>query len=708
MSNDASGRDTKRRSLLKAMGAVAAQGCLLGAAKPAVSNAKEQESTVATTGKVDALENVWVAARDGTRLAYRLWVPSSARTTPVGVVLEAIPYSKRDGTRAADNAWAEQFCPKGFAYARLDLRGTGESSGLLRDEYLAQEQEDIVDVIDHLSRQPWCNGAVGMRGYSWGGFNSLQVAALRPPALKAIITACSTDDRYLTDAHYVGGVPAFVNLLWGALFKNVLVDAPDPKIVGGRWRQMWIERLRNSPAVVSEWLSHPTYDEYWRHGSVSKDYGAIRCGVYAVGGQTDAYTSTVLRLLSNLSAPRKGLIGPWAHQFPDGATPGPGLDWLAEEVRWWRYWLYGEDNGVMREPMLRVYVNERTAGEVWPRDVPGRWISEAVWPSPHISNAAWYLNDAGLEAGAQPRREKVLPPHQTMGMAKRDWLPLNMAGDLPRDQAQDEAKGLVFDSQPLETDVTVVGNGSAVLRVAADRHVAKAVVRLSELDAEGRSWSITYGALNLTHREGHDRPSHLEPGRAYDVTVPLGFAAHKFKRGSRIRLTVSESMWPLLAPSPQPVALTVTTGASFLKLPVRTSAAALEGAVVSTQAPDARNATAESPERLTISGPVHDGRVTITKVWPAGSWVLEDIATERIAQSRQQMSIKDGDPSSCVWRVEMSAGSRRPDWNFRTACAVELRMTPKAFHVEETVQAFEKNKRVFSQTLRRRIPRQYS
>lgn len=709
MTKHASGRSTGRRSLLKAIGAAAAQGCLPSASTYAESNKGGHESAAATSSEVDVMESVWIAVRDGAKLSCRMWIPRSARTNPVGVVLEAIPYSKRDGTRAADNAWAEQFCPRGFAYVRLDLRGTGESPGLLRDEYLAQEQHDIVDVIDQLSRQPWCNGAVGMRGYSWGGINSLQVAALNPPALKAVITACSTDDRYLTDAHYVGGVPAFVNLLWGALFKNVLVDAPDPKIVGRQWRKIWMDRLRNSPAIVSKWLSHATYDEYWQHGSVSKNYGAIRCGVYAVGGQTDAYTATVSRLLSKLSAPRKGLIGPWAHQFPDSAMPGPGLDWLSEEVRWWRYWLYGEDNGIMREPMLRVYMNERTAGEVWPRDLPGRWISEAVWPSPNVSNELWYLNDTGLEKKARPERTRLLPPHQTMGIARRDWLPMNMAGDLPRDQAQDEAKGLIFDSQPLEADIPVLGIGSVTLRVAADKPVAKAVVRLSELDAEGRSWSVTYGALNLTHRDDHERPKYLEAGKPYDVVISLGFAAHKFKRGSRIRVSVGESMWPMLAPSPQAVTLAVSTGVSSLSLPVRTSETAPEANTepLSSQAAEAGSTSEESPERITIAGPSSDGRVTIIKDSPAVSWVLEDIATERMAQSSQHMSIMDGDPSGCVWRVEMSTGSSRPDWHFRTACMVELRMTPQAFHVTETVQAFEKKRRVFNQVLRTKIPRQY-
>jgi putative CocE/NonD family hydrolase len=658
-------------------------------------------------------ENIWVTVRDGTRLACRLWVPEGAEKAPVGVVLEALPYSKRDGTRGRDDEWADMFCPYGFAFARLDLRGSGESDGLLRDEYLAQEQQDIVDAIAFLARQPWCNGSVGMRGISWGGFNSLQVAALNPPALKAIVTACSTDNRYMDDAHYVGGVLALTCLHWGTMFRNVLVDAPDPQIVGDRWRDMWMERLRNVPAIHAEWIRHSTYDAYWKHGSVEQDYGAIKCGVYAVGGQVDAYSQTIPRLLEGLRSPRKGLIGPWGHQFPQGANPGPGLDWVVEEVRWWAHWLHGVDTGIMREPMLRAYVNEQTPSEVWPSDTPGHWVAEPQWPSPRIRDRTWHLNEKGLGDTSGAETKRMIAPHQTLGTAKREWLPFNMAIDLPGEQSHDDAMALVFDSAPLTGDVEMLGIGKAKLRIAADRPIAKVVVRINEVLPDGKSWSVTYGVLNLTHRESHSDPSLLEPGTSYDVTVPFAYGAHRFKKGSRIRVAISEALWPMLAPSPEPVTLTVTTGASRLELPIRPyrvgeSVGDLPKILRDQQKSAKVGFMSVEGEGIRQTGPDADGRVTIVRDDPASRFTIADIATDRTGQTHWEASIVDGDPTSSVWSIRAGWGSTRPDWDFRTLATTELRMTAREFIVTETMQGFERDKMVFEKTEENRIERRFS
>ena len=238
---------------------------------------------------IRSIENEWIALKDGTRLAARIWMPVDAEKSAVPVVWEYIPYRKRDFERHRDTAWAEAFVPYGFAFVRVDIRGSGDSDGVLLGEYLQQEQDDALEVIAWLARQPWSNGSVGMRGISWGGFSSLQAAALAPPALKAIMPHCATDNRYTDDAHYVGGALTLDNYDWGAEFKTVLVGPPDPAIVGDRWRDMWLARLEATPPILAEWLSHQRYDAFWQHGSVAMDYSRIKCPVYAVDGQVDSY-----------------------------------------------------------------------------------------------------------------------------------------------------------------------------------------------------------------------------------------------------------------------------------------------------------------------------------------------------------------------------------------------------------------------------------
>lgn len=660
--------------------------------------------------KFRTVEHMPIAVSDGTRLSCRLWLPEGSERTPVGVVLEATPYSKRDGSRAADNDWGARLAAHGFAYARLDLRGTGESEGLLGDEYLAQEQADIVDVIAHLAREPWCNGSVGMRGYSWGGFNCLQVAARRPAALKAVISACSSANRYLNDAHFVGGVLALPNFLWGAMFKNVLVDAPDPAIVGDRWRAMWLERLEASPAAVSNWVSHARYDGYWRQGSVAECVEAIECGVYLVGGQADPYSRSIPPLLERLRAPRKALIGPWGHHFPHLAAPGPGLEWLDEELRWWGHWLHGEDNGAMRGPMLQAYMNAGAAAESYPADVPGQWVAEPEWPSRGIRTRRWHLNPEGLQDSAGAATSLGIEPHQVVGLATREWISLNPAIDLPGDQAADDRLSRRFDTTPLEEPLQLLGLGAASLRLAADRPVAKIVVRVTEVLADGSSWLLTYGVLNLCHRDGHDAPALLEPGRFYDVKVPLGYVARCLRRGSRIRVALSEALWPMLVPSPEPVTLTLVTGASTLELPVRvpgTAVAALPAPVAQQNVPAAPDIDIAGGERIAASGPDAAGNVRLVRSSAPSVAQLDDIGTARSYELRSEMELSGRDPVASHWKVTMGYGSVRGAWRYHTRATAELRTTPDAFEVTETIEAFEGEIRLFERRVERKFDRRF-
>jgi putative CocE/NonD family hydrolase len=257
------------------------------------------------------IEHTLIPLADGTTLAARLWMPHDAEHNPVPAILEYLPYRKRVGTFERDALSHPYLAGHGYAAVRVDIRGSGESDGLLSDEYSRQEHDDALQVIAWLAAQPWCSGAVGMMGISWGGFNALQVAALRPPALKAIVTLCSTDDRYVDDVHYMGGAKLNAGFGWAGFFFADICHPPDPALVGERWRELWRERLANVPLFLERWLSHQRRDSYWRHGSVCENYGAIQCPVYAVGGWTDGYSNAIPRLLERLSVPRKGLIGPW-------------------------------------------------------------------------------------------------------------------------------------------------------------------------------------------------------------------------------------------------------------------------------------------------------------------------------------------------------------------------------------------------------------
>lgn len=646
------------------------------------------------------VENEWVTLKDGTRLAARIWIPDGAETSPVPVVWEYLPYRKRDAERGRDTGWAEMFVPYGFAFVRVDIRGSGDSDGVLLGEYLQQEQDDALEVIDWLARRPWSNGAVGMRGISWGGFSSLQAAALAPPALKAIIPQCASDNRYTDDAHYVGGALTLDNYDWGAEFKTVLVGPPDPAIVGPRWREMWMQRLEATPPILAQWLSHQRYDAFWQHGSVAMDYSRIKCPVYAVDGQIDSYRDFLPRLLANLEVPRKGLMGPWGHKYPQLADAGPGLDWVTEEVRWWTQWLLGVDTGIMDEPMLRVFMEERTAAEVWPRDVPGRWVTEPSWPAPHVRPRTWFLNIDGLSEKQGSEAVRPIHSQETLGLTKREWFPWNLNIDLPPDQTPDDRRSLTFDSAPLSEDLEMLGKPVASIRVASTEPVAKLVVRLNEVTPDGVSWSVSYGVLNLTHRYGHEKPSALEPGRHYDVDVPCYFTAHRFKKGNRIRVAISESIWPMLWPSPKPVRLDITAGASRLSLPVRPDDGAAQSMPIALLRDRVLRSVEADPaalknQSITQTGPDADGRVLLHKRLRDEPETLADIGTRMTGGSDWTMSIKEGDPNSSVWRLEWFSGLARGDWDTELRSTLELTSTPEHFRIKESIRATEGGKAVF-------------
>src|SRR6516165_7603715 len=312
--------------------------------------------------RLRTIEHTWIPMPDGTRLAARIWLPEDAAASPVPAVLDFLPYRLGDLMAARDATIYPYLAARGYACARVDLRGTGNSEDIILDEYTQQELRDGCDVIAWLAAQPWCDGNVGMTGISWGGFNSLQVAALRPPALRAVLTLCASDDRYADDVHYRGGCVLAVDMLqWAVsmLVWNAL--PPDPAVADATWRGQWLDRLTKTPAFIEPWLSHQVRDGYWRHGSVCEDYAAIEVPVYAVGGWSDGYTDAIPRLLAGLAGPRKGLIGPWSHAFPNDSVPGPEI-------------------GFLEEPMLRAWMQEYTPPAPHHKDWPGRWVAERSWP----------------------------------------------------------------------------------------------------------------------------------------------------------------------------------------------------------------------------------------------------------------------------------------------------------------------------------------
>lgn len=517
-------------------------------------------------------DDMRIPIRDGLTLSARVWMPAAAMATGLPAILEILPYRKRDGTAARDATTHAQFARHDYVCLRVDLQGCGDSDGLFDDEYSEQELTDICDVITWISQQSWCSGRVGIMGISWGGFNGLQVAARNPTGLAAVISLCSSVDRFADDIHYKGGCQLTEQVGWAATATSWFSMPPDPDLVGENWRDIWRARLDNTPFLLSRWLRHPTRDAYWEHGSVCEDFSQLTIPILSIGGWHDGYRNTPAKLLEGHTAgPVKAIIGPWNHKYPHIAMPEPKMDFVTEALRWWDHWLKDRPTGVDTDPDCRLYLMDGIAPQTKYDHRPGRWIALPKWPSPDISIQEFALGSGVL--GSNPMTQSV-----TIGSDVRcgenfgEFFPFGFGpGELPDDQRPDDSRSACFDTAPLPAPCSIVGAARATIVVAADTHYAQMTLRLCDVAPDGSSTLISLGLLNLQFRDGFDVAQALSPGQFYDVTIDLDQAAYVLPQGHRLRLAISPSYWPFIWPEAGPSLLTIKAGQ--LDLPVLTDRA---------------------------------------------------------------------------------------------------------------------------------------
>ena len=634
---------------------------------------------------------------DGTRLSARVWMPVDAADDPVPAILEYLPYRKRDGTCARDALTHPYLAARGYACIRVDMRGNGDSEGLMADEYTQQELDDAVEVIHSLAAQPWCSGTVGMMGISWGGFNALQVAALAPEPLKAIITLCSTVDRFADDIHYKGGCLLNENLGWGATMWSYSSRAPDPMLRPDDWREIWLDRLENEPFLPATWLRHQRRDGYWRHGSVCEDYAAITAKVLAVGGWGDAYKNAVPQIVANIPG-AKGIVGPWVHKYPHFAVPEPRIGFLQEALRWWDRWLKGIENGAEGDPDYRTYLMEGVRPQTWYTERQGFWQAD-----PEAVTRTLHITDAGLTATAGPlAREVASPAH--CGADAGEYCAIWLGPEMPGDQRCDDALSATFDSAPLDEDQDISGAPRLTLRLASDRPQAQIAVRLNHLPPDGASTRITYGVLNLSHRDGHAEPRPMSPGEDTKIVVTLDHIAYRVPKGHRLRLAVSNAYWPLIWPSPEAGTLRLTRGS--LDLPL----APTDRDQWTFPLPEA----ADPWETETLREPVHARRRETDMVTGEVHLVIEDdfgklrdlghgLVSGHVA--RERWTVHPHDPlsarGSCHWTDEL----QRDPIRLRTEARCDMWSDARNFYLSATLEAYENDTLVFDTSVSEEIPR---
>ena len=651
-----------------------------------------------------ARETVWIVLKDGCRLAARLWLPETA--DPVPAILEYLPYRRRDRHRGDDAILHPGLAAEGYAAIRVDMRGAGDSDGTMDDEYTPQEWADANEVIDWIARQPWCSGVVGMIGLSWSAFNSLQIASTQPPALKAIVTTCGSDDRFADDMHYMGGALLNDNLQYGSTLFTWLAPPPDPEIVGGNWRDMWLGRMEAiSEPPAARWMRHASRDAYWQSGSVCEDYSRIEVPVLAVGGWADGYTNAVHRLLSNLPGPRKGVIGPGAHAYSHVATPGPNFDFIGLAVRWFDRWLKGIDNGIDAEPMLTAWMQEHEPPQPQYDIRKGRWIAEAEWPSAHVVSRLLHFSGSGLGEAATPFTVTVKSP-ATVGLGSGEWCPYGWGPDMPLDQREDDAGSACFDTLPLDEPIEILGRPEVKLTLTVDQPEAILAVRLNAVTPDGTSTRITYGLLNLAHRDGFAAGEPLAPGETIEVTIPLKVVGYRVAPGQKLRLAISTQYWPLTMPLP--VAATVALKTGSVSVPVRAGdmvAAPDLGAAWSPPPLETEIIEAPARGRLRIEHEVATGRATVEVVRNLGAVRIAETGLELRALGNEVYATLRNDPASASSTAWRKAEFIRGDWQARIETRSTVTATSTGWRLHAQYDAYDRDERIFAREWTIETPR---
>jgi hypothetical protein len=585
----------------------------------------------------------FIPMKDGIRLAVTLYMPDGhGAKQRFPALLEYLPYRKDDDTVARDYGNHAYFAKRGFVGARVDIRGFGASGGTPPErEYSAQEQQDGDAIIAWLARQPWSNGKVGMLGISWGGFNSIQMALRKPPALKAILAVEATEELFTEDVHDMDGVFHFDEFELTMDLDQGRSGAPDFTL-----DEAVIGRRMDSPPWSLNYLKHQRDDAFWR--APLHPIEQLQIPTFLIGGLQDGYRDSIPRMLEKVKAPLKAWIGPWNHNFPNGSDYGPLYEWRDQAVRWFDYWLKGRDTGVLQDPRLLVYVQHSHAPESQSQDVPGEWRADE-WPPRGLAPTTLYLQpEHRLAAQDQHAGRDELRYVPSIGVEAGFWW-----GELLTDQRPIDAYSLIYDSELLGDDLAILGRPRVTLQAAADVPLANWFVRLSDVAPDGQVTLVTGAGINGSQRNSTSRPEDLISGKVYPLSLDLHLASWVFPKGHRIRIAVSNALWPMMWPTPYPMTTSLIMGGSeasrvvLPRIPVH-------GAVAPSAAP-----TLTSPEPIDEPPGITEGHAA----WP-GEWtVLRDEANQRstvVWQGKSTASYPWG-PFDHSERLTYDIDDRHPD-----------------------------------------------
>lgn len=523
------------------------------------TNGWRDEISAATYDIVEE-RDVMIPVRDGTRLAANIFRPDGdgpfpallalggygKETQDLGISPQPLYESAMwDGTIEAGET--EEIVPRGYVHVIADVRGTGDSEGEFAGMMNSKEGSDGHDLIEWIADQPWCDGHVGMFGYSYFAWTTLRTAIEQPPHLEAIFVNHAMSDFY-RDTAYPGGVHnLFYYGLWDgrhgssgiaaknpvSAMKRELSDAEferrqeallsDPDI--RNWPNLY--HLLNYPYKNPQYfdmLLNPYDNAFWAERSFYPYFDDIEAPTFVVGKSPHGVTG-FWELYEGIPEPKQLYVN------PAGAEERPWREDLDHLIRWFDHWLKGNDTGAMDEAPIRMYV-------------PGsnEWRTATTWPPDSIDWTPWYLRRWEWLA-MEPERYQDEPDtylHRPLHVSSRQ-------------------ETVEYTSPTLPGHVETIGPASLSFHASIDQDDTVWIVSLLDVTPGGEEQLVDKSYLKASHRaldeansvEGRPRLSHtkedvdpVEPGEITEYTVPMGPISHRFNAGHRIRLEIKSTESP--------------------------------------------------------------------------------------------------------------------------------------------------------------------
>jgi putative CocE/NonD family hydrolase len=499
-----------------------------------------------------------VAARDGAVLSTDLYLPREGTSFPV--LLCRTIY---DNQMPQYVEWAIRFAEAGYAVAIQDCRGRYDSDGPW--EPYVHEPEDGFDTLEWIGQQPWCNGNIGTFGISYVGFTQILPAPLGSRYLKAVMPIANQEDNF-GHLWIDGAFQLQIGIYFFQMGRRTMQDTSAKYMhLEPLYSRLPIARALDDigqSAALNEFLSHPTFDSYWKSYTMKGRYAAIAAPAYFVTGWYDNLVHEQFKLFRSWRAEAKTdearrltkiLVGPWSHYeigerptIGDDLGPASEVDLPDLHIRWYDQRLKGVDTGIDSEPPIKIWVMGRNV-----------WRFENEWPLSRAQPTPLYLESGGRANSAEGDGRLITSRPASAATDTFDYDPSNplptvggqslfLANAGPRDRQEVERRSdlLVYTGDALDEDLEATGPVEVVLYAATSAPDTDFTATLIDVYPDGRAVAVCEGLVRARYRESLEEPRLVMPGEVYEYRISLWETSQVFARGHCIRLEIGSSNFP--------------------------------------------------------------------------------------------------------------------------------------------------------------------